>query len=397
MRKKRLLLLSSSAIVMLCFAGPAASQMPTETPTSPGTPETTTTPAGTPPATPPEGTKPAEPSASTSQPPQPGEGTVLPPVTVTPPPEKPKRKPPVEPATRRERPSTPEPPPRQVERPPVTPRAPADQGAQIATETATLNERRENIFAPVGTAPTTMSREAIESLPQGTNANVDKVLLQFPGVTQDSAASGNLHVRNEHANVSYRINGILLLDGLGAFGQFIDTSFIGSLTLITGALPPQYGLRTAGVVDIQTASGAFNNSGQVGFYGGSRETASTNIQYGGRTGSTEYFFTGKYLQNILGIENTLPTLNAIHDRTMQDRSFGYVSTIIDPWTRVSFIGGIANNKFQIPDRPGIPPMFTAFGNATFDSSKLNENQVEHYKFAVLALQKSVDNIDFQLS
>jgi len=322
---------------------------------------------------------------------------VLPPVTVTPPPEKPKRKPPVEPATTRERPTTPEPPPRQVERSAVRPRVPADQGAQIATETATLNERRENIFAPVGTAPTTMSREAIESLPQGTNANVDKVLLQFPGVTQDSAASGNLHVRNEHANVSYRINGILLPDGLGAFGQFIDTSFIGSLTLITGALPAQYGLRTAGVVDIQTASGAFNNSGQVGFYGGSRETASTNIQYGGRTGSTEYFFTGKYLQNILGIENTLPTLNAIHDRTMQDRSFGYVSTIIDPWTRVSFIGGIANNKFQIPDRPGIPPMFTAFGNATFDSSKLNENQVEHYKFAVLALQKSVDNVDFQLS
>src|SRR5207248_5228721 len=134
-----------------------------------------------------------------------------------------------------------------------------------------------------------------------------------------------------------------------------------------------------------------------GFYGGSRETASSNIQYGGRTGSTEYFFTAKYLQNILGIENPLPTLNAIHDRTEQDRSFAYGSTIIDPWTRVSFIGGIANNKFQIPDRPGIPPSFTAFGSAMFDSTKLNENQVEHYKFAVVALQKSVNDVDFQLA
>jgi opacity protein-like surface antigen len=393
LRKKRLLLLSSSAIMLLCLAGIATSQAPTEPPASPGTtpPETTTTPA-----TPPEGAKPATPPASPpATPQQPGQGgVVLPPVTVTPPVEKPKPKP-VEQITR-EPPSTSEPPRRQVERP-ATPRIAADQGAQIAAQTATFNERRDNIFAPLGTAPTTMSREAIESLPQGTNSTVDKVLLQLPGVSQDSAASGNLHVRNEHANVSYRINGILLPDGLGGFGQYLDPAFIGSLTLITGALPAQYGLRTAGIVDIQTASGAFNNAGQIGFYGGSRETKNYNVQYGGRTGSTEYFFTGRYLQNILGIENPLPTLNAIHDRTEQDRSFAYVSTIIDPWTRVSFIGGIANNRFQIPDRPGVPPSFTAFGNAMFDSSKLNENQIEHYKFAVVALQKSVNDVDFQLA
>ncbi len=118
------------------------------------------------------------------------------------------------------------------------------------------------------------------------------MLLQLPGVTQDSAASGNLHVRNEHANVSYRINGILLPDGLGAFGQFLDTSFVGSLSLITGALPAQYGLRTAGIVDITTAT--FDNVGQAGWYGGSRQTSNYSIQYGGKTGSTEYFFTGRY-------------------------------------------------------------------------------------------------------
>jgi opacity protein-like surface antigen len=391
MRKKRLLLLSSSAIMLLSFAGVAAPQVTT----TPGTaqPETTTTPAETVPATPPEGAKPAEPPAGSSEPPQ--QGTALPPVTVTPPPEKKRQQPAVEQATR-EPPPARETPAREVERT-VPPRVPAEQGTQIPAQTATFNERRESILAPVGTAPTTMSREAIEALPQGTNANLDKVLLQFPGVTQDSAASGQLHVRNEHANVSYRINGILLPDGLGGFGQFIDTSFIGSLTLITGALPAQYGLRTAGIVDIQTASGAFNNAGQVGWYGGSRQTQSSNIQYGGRTGSTEYFFTGRYLQNILGIENTMPTLNAIHDRTMQDRSFAYVSTIIDPWTRVSFIGGIANNKFQIPDRQSLPPSFTAFGNSIFDSAKLDENQVEHYKFAVVALQKSVNDVDFQFA
>ena len=43
------------------------------------------------------------------------------------------------------------------------------------------------------------------------------------------------------------------------------------------------------------------------------------------------------------------------------------------------------------------PSFTAFGNTGFDSSQLNENQVERYKFGVLALQKSVDDVDLQLA
>ncbi len=94
----------------------------------------------------------------------------------------------------------------------------------------------------------------------------------MPGVSQDSAASGELHVRNEHANVQYRINGIMLPDGVGAFGQILDTGIVGSLALLTGALPAQYGLRTAGVLDIQTKADAFNNCGSVSVYGGSHGT-----------------------------------------------------------------------------------------------------------------------------
>ena len=36
------------------------------------------------------------------------------------------------------------------------------------------------------------------------------------------------------------------------------------MQLITGSLPAQYGFRTAGVVDIQTKSGAFENGGDGG-------------------------------------------------------------------------------------------------------------------------------------
>jgi hypothetical protein len=126
------------------------------------------------------------------------------------------------------------------------PTQPAPTQAQVVTEqNQRFDAARQTILAPSGTAPYQMTQQAIESLPQGENTSLDRVLLQTPGVTQDSAASGNLHVRNEHANVQYRINGIMLPDGVGAFGQILDTGIVGNLSLITGALPAQYRPRPA--------------------------------------------------------------------------------------------------------------------------------------------------------
>ena len=82
-------------------------------------------------------------------------------------------------------------------------------------------------------------------------------------MVQDSAANGDLHVRGEHANLQYRINDVLLPEGITGFGLELDPRFVDSMQLITGSLPAQYGFRTAGVVDIQTKSGAFENGGKA--------------------------------------------------------------------------------------------------------------------------------------
>ena len=58
------------------------------------------------------------------------------------------------------------------------------------------------------------------------------------------------------------------------------------MALITGALPAQYGLRTAGLVDITTRTDAFNNSGNVSVYGGSHGTITPSFEYGGTFGAT---------------------------------------------------------------------------------------------------------------
>jgi outer membrane receptor protein involved in Fe transport len=287
--------------------------------------------------------------------------------------------------------------------PPIEVTAPANTTGPLAPSpalidaTRTFDQARQNIYAPVGANSYEISRTAIDNLPAGDNTSFEKVLLQAPGVSQDSAASGELHVRNEHANVQYRINGILLPDGVSGFGTFLDTAFVNNLALINGALPAQYGLHTASVVDVTTRDGVFSNGGSVSMYGGSHATFLPSLTYGGTIGQTQFFVTGRVLSDNVGIENPTSSYDAIHDQTQQGKFFGYVSTILPNDVRLSYITGTAIQKFEIPNSPNQVPQFTAFGVSNFNSALINENQLEQNFFNVVALQKTFGVLDSQIA
>ncbi len=273
---------------------------------------------------------------------------------------------------------------------PASPGAPPSAGLTNAA-------RLDRLLPKIGVSQFSLDRAAIESLPQGNETPLDKVLLQAPGVTQDSASSGGLHVRNEHANLQYRINGVLLPDGVSGFGQVMDTGFIGSLSLVTGALPAQYGLRTAALVDIISRAPPDTPGGNVTLVGGSHATGQTFFEYGAKSGQWEVFATGRLLRDTLGLENPTSSHEAIHDLTQQGRFFGYASYAIDEATKLSFITGSSVANFQIPNNPDQPPQFAAFGISEFNSSKLNEIQDERNFYNVIALTHSLGAVDAQLS
>ncbi len=316
--------------------------------------------------------------------------------------------------------------PRRVRATPAS-TAPVTPAAQLNAKADAFDQSRSNLYSTTGTTSDTISHDTIDILPQGTNQTVEKALLQAPGVSQDSAASGLLHVRNDHANVQFRINGVMLPDGVTGFGSIFDTTFIGSIALITGALPAEFGMRTVGLVDITTRTDLFNNSGTVGVYGGSQSMITPYMEYGGTFGSTcpaatpppgkpappppencfpgvQYYFTGRYLQTNEGLENATPSYFPIHDFSRQGKGFAYISTFIDPTTRISMIEGTAYSTFQIPNVPGQPvgqmgnpPVTSVNGITSFNSAALNENQIEFTQYGVLAVQKSANGFDGQLS
>ncbi|MGO9721530.1 MAG: TonB-dependent receptor [Methylocella sp.] len=290
-----------------------------------------------------------------------------------------------------------------AESPAPAPQSSADAGtSSITLDTIEiisqeLNAARLQIQPSLGASTYTFSPEALQTIPQGENALLNQVLLQMPGVAQDSF--GQIHVRGEHANVQFRINGVQLPEGLSVFGQALETRFANSISLLTGALPAQYGFQTAGVLDIQTKTGLTNPGFALSMYGGSFKWLQPSFEYGGHEGPVDWFLTGDYLGNDRGIENPAATFNAIHDATQQFHGFAYMSGIIDPDTRVSVVGGAFDGRFQIPNNPGQVPSLglNVLGATSFNSNLLNEVQHEATQFGLISLQKHVGDINLQLS
>jgi outer membrane receptor protein involved in Fe transport len=216
-------------------------------------------------------------------------------------------------------------------------------------------------------------------------------------VTQDSF--GQLHVRGDHANLQYRLNGVQLPEGINIFGQALETRLAHSIALITGALPAQYGFRTAGIIDIQTKTGTLDPGGALSLYGGSHGWAQPSFEWGGRVGQLDYFVTGEYLRNTIGIENPTSSYHPIHDQTDQYRGFAYLSGIIDPTARITGIFGTSRSQFQIPNRTGQMPGLglTVNGISDFNSAALNENQRQITHYSIIALQEKLGPMDFQVS
>ena len=262
-----------------------------------------------------------------------------------------------------------------------------------------FDQSRDHILTKLGASTDTIDRAAIVAGPQGDNNPVDKLVLQFPGVNYDSAVSNpSFHVRGEYANVQTRIDGFVLPEGVSGLGPVVDTNFIGSISLLTGALPAQYGLRTAGVLDITSRSFS-TPGGSISIYGGSFGTVTPSFDYGGSIGSTQYFFSGRGNFNNLGLENPTSSLNALHDHTDQGKFFAYVSTAINDTQRVSIISGASYSTFQIPNNPNQMPLgdFPSANALNFNSSALNENEVDQYYYNIVALQSHGELIDSQIS
>ncbi|NHO33856.1 TonB-dependent receptor [Acetobacter sp. LMG 1636] len=270
---------------------------------------------------------------------------------------------------------------------------------------AHLDRQRASLQPSTGATVYRFSRDDIEKIPGGDNAPLNAVLLQAPGVAQDSY--GQIHVRGDHNEVQFRLDGVMLPEGMSVFGQALMTRFAHSMSMTTGALPSEYGFLQAAVIDITTKNGSADPGGEVSMYGGARDYFFPSAQYGGHAGKWDYFATADFVHDRVGIENPTPKFNALHDLSNQYHFLGHLRYTADENTRISLTAGVSNAEYQLPNNPGQQRQFanpsyldSALSQQVYgsvDSSSLNEHQKQITDFGILSLQKEMGNVSLQSS
>ncbi|HEY5410687.1 MAG TPA: TonB-dependent receptor, partial [Caulobacteraceae bacterium] len=292
--------------------------------------------------------------------------------------------------------------------PTASSKAPA-KASEVVVTARRLDAARQTIEPSLGASTYSLSNQLVNILPAGENVQLNQVLLQAPGVVQDSF--GQLHVRDDHGNLQYRIDNVILPEGLQVFGQTLSPRIASNVELITGALPAQYGLRTAGIVNITTKTG-FGNGGQVSIYGGSHDMVETAGEYGGSWGANSLYVSGSYTHTGVGIESPDNSSTPLHDASNQYQGFVYFDHILNDRSRVSVFAGTSQSNFQIPDLHGVHPSFAqdnginglgpggallVDGQSDYLSNDLDERQSEGTTYAAVSYLYSTDKLTLQAS
>lgn len=237
---------------------------------------------------------------------------------------------------------------------------------EITITARRLDAARANIEPSLGASTYTLTNDTVEARPGGETTTISQILLQAPGVAQDG--SGQLRVRQSLGNLQYRINNVILPDGLTDLGESLSPRIAAKVQLVTGALPAQYGLLVSGVVNVTTKDGVYLNGGQAEIYGGSHNTLEPAFEYGGSAGNTNFFVSGSYQRNDVGIASPDGSGDPLHDRTRQIEGFAFVDHVIDPQTRISLILGGSDERFQLPNLRGLNAATADLGPVPFQRS-----------------------------
>src|SRR5512147_1959940 len=281
----------------------------------------------------------------------------------------------------------------------------ADQPKPVTLTLSKTKEIALEVVAPLppiqfnaSSETSSVSRKDIETLPKGNNNDVYEVLLTIPSVAY--GALKQTHIRQDHANAQFRIDGIPIPDTVsGAFADIVPPRAWERADMILGGMEAQYGNRTVLVLDITSKSGTRPGFGSVQMFGGSNETVNPSFEYGGTIGEKVRFYVlNSFVSTNRGIEP--PTLGKTNDHNQSEKNNTYLRGDYQHDNRNSiswiFLNSVA--KYQIPTIPNLganPDVLTLLPGFTPNASQsVNQFQKENNQYSHLVLRHDVNAANF---
>lgn len=213
-----------------------------------------------------------------------------------------------------------------------------------------LDAARARVEPALGASTYTLTNDTIENRPGGETRDLGAILVQVAGARRDG--NGTLLVRGAPGGVQYRLNNVILPEGVADFGETLSARLADKTELITGALPAQYGLVAGGIVNVTTKSGLYAGGGQAELYGGSHRTIQPAFEWAGARGGTSLFTSGSFRRSDVGLASVDGRADPAHDATREIEGFAFGDHVIGAESRVSLILGTSNERNQIPAPAG---------------------------------------------
>ena len=248
-----------------------------------------------------------------------------------------------------------------------------------------------------------VSRKEIEALPRGNNLSTADVLLTIPSAVNGSL--GQVHIRQDHANVQLRIDGVPIPDTISAqFTDLLHPRVWERADIILGGMEAQYGNRTAAVIDITSKSGTKPGFGSLQAFGGSNESVMPSFEYGGTVGDRFRFYVmNNYLKTNRGIDPPTLGQSIFHGDGERNQTFLRGDYQLNNRNNVTWLLLNSVADYQIPTQPGLSPheeieeLIRDHTDPQFvpkPSEAIDENQQEHNQYSHLVWRHDVNANQF---
>lgn len=243
-----------------------------------------------------------------------------------------------------------------------------------------------------------LSRKDIEVLPRGNNNDVYEVLLTVPSVVY--GALKQTHIRQDHANQQFRIDGIPIPDTVtGAFADIVPPRAWERADIILGGMEAQYGNKAAMVLDITSKSGTKPGFGSIQLFGGSNQTVNPSFEYGGTIGEkVRFYILNSYVTTNRGIEPPTLGKTSYHDQSEKNNTYLRGDYQHDNRNNFSWIFLNSVAKYQIPTIPNLeanPDILALLPGFTPNASQsVNQFQKENNQYSQLVWRHDVNANSF---
>jgi hypothetical protein len=205
----------------------------------------------------------------------------------------------------------------------------------------------------------------------GAPTNTTSQILQQSIAGAARAPTGEVHIRGQHAEYTYYVDGVPVPAGIsGSLNELFDPSVVNEIDFKTGGWDAEYGNKNAAIVDITTRIPAGGLHYQLSGFAGNYNTYGQGVSASTNAGKLGYFFSASHQSTDMRREPVIldPTSNDVENFHNHGSDwFGFGKVQFNPGLNdvVNLEGNLSQTKFQVP--------FDTTGNTQLDDRQRDVN------------------------